>query len=108
MTDDLVAFLRARLDDEQRSAEGGYLRVILPLDFDGLTREGTVFLPGPVKAHVLREIDAKRRNLALHEAETGQHPDFCGYDKHELPCPALRLAALPHADHPDYRQKWRP
>ena len=25
-----------------------------------------------------------------------------------LPCPTLRLLASPYADHPDYRQEWKP
>ena len=44
-------------------------------------------------AAVLRRCEADRKTLALHQPEPGQHPDFCGYDKHELPCPSLRLLA---------------
>jgi hypothetical protein len=44
-------------------------------------------------ATVLRRCAADRKALALHQPEPGQHPDFCGYDKHELPCPGLRLLA---------------
>lgn len=44
-------------------------------------------------AAVLRRCAADREALALHRPEPGQHPDFCGYDKHELPCPGLRLLA---------------
>lgn len=44
-------------------------------------------------ATVLRRIAADRKMLELHRAEPGQHPDFCGYDKHQLPCPAVRLLA---------------
>jgi hypothetical protein len=42
---------------------------------------------------VLRRCEADRKALALHRPEPGQHPDFCGYDKHEMPCPGLRLLA---------------
>ena len=42
---------------------------------------------------VLRRCAADRKALALHRPEPGQHPDFCGYDKHELPCPGLCLLA---------------
>ena len=42
---------------------------------------------------VLRRITADRATLDLHRPEPGQHPDFCGYDKHQLPCPGLRLLA---------------
>lgn len=59
-------------------------------------------------ARVLAECKAKRRIVELHQAEDGQHPDFCGHDLRELPCPTLCLLALPYADHPDYRDEWRP
>lgn len=59
-------------------------------------------------ARVLRETDGKRQALALHRPEPGQHPDFCGYDKHELPCRPLRLLALPYADRDGYQESWRP
>lgn len=57
---------------------------------------------------VLSDVAVKLDLLKLHGAEAGQHPDFCGHDKHELPCPTLRLLARPYADHPDYREEWRP
>jgi len=58
-------------------------------------------------ARVLAECEAKRQIVALHKSEPGQHPDFCGHDLRELPCPTLRLLALPYADHPDYLPEWR-
>lgn len=38
------------------------------------------------------------------------HNDGQGTRGHDLsiPCPTLRMLALPYADHPDYRQEWRP
>jgi hypothetical protein len=30
------------------------------------------------------------------------------YEESGFATTMLRLLALPHADHPDYRQKWRP
>jgi hypothetical protein len=59
-------------------------------------------------ARVLAECEAKRRVVKLHSAESGQHPDFCGHDLRELPCPTLRLLALVYADHPDYLPEWKP
>lgn len=59
-------------------------------------------------AHVLAECEAKRQIVALHKPEPGQHPDFCGHDLRELPCPTLRALALPDADHPDYLPEWKP
>jgi hypothetical protein len=66
-------------------------------------------------ARVLAEVDAKRQMLELHhsielptemldacaECEvTGVYPEY--------PCRTLRLLALPYAEHPDYREEWRP
>jgi hypothetical protein len=73
-------------------------------------------------ARALAECDAKRRLINIH-ATTNYHggPDACdmctewddypykvqeGIDK--FPCDTLRALALPYADHPDYRQEWRP
>ncbi|MFD8882376.1 DUF6221 family protein [Streptomyces erythrochromogenes] len=84
-------------------------------------------------ARVLAEVDAKRRTLDLHgivhrnigwrdadgEAEYAELP-VCGHcvPKHthyltregvaEGPCTTVRLLGLPHADHLDYRDDWRP
>ena len=55
----------------------------------------------------LAEVEAKREQLKLHSAEPGQHPDYCWYDKHQLPCPSLRLLALPYADHAGYDASWK-
>lgn len=135
MTDHLVAFLRARLDEDLEA-----VRLVLGVNVMAAIRHGESaprWVPSPkgdagvwdtdgvprVKfvwarerdhiirhdpARVLAEAEAKRLGVQLHSAEPGQHPDFCGYDKHLLPCPALRLLALPYADHPDYRELWRP
>lgn len=106
---DLVAFLqflRARLDADQaaagKAAESWEWNIGLFTAYDA-TEHAERFNP----ARVLREVETKRRSIDLHSAEPGQHPDFCGHDKHELPCPTLRLLALPYADHPDYDPAWR-
>ncbi|MEU5426885.1 DUF6221 family protein [Streptomyces olivoreticuli] len=76
-------------------------------------------------ARVLAEVEAKRRLVDLHQGE-GEFPkcavcaqpetfdeDVDGNQERfrwaeSTPCLTLRLLALPHADHPDYRQEWRP
>ena len=58
-------------------------------------------------ARVLAECEAKRAIMKLHSAEPGQHPDFCGHDLRELPCPTLRLLALPYSDRADYLPEWK-
>lgn len=54
--------------------------------------------------------DARRRIVALHQNASGaaQNGAACSGCGHPEPCPTLRLMALPFADHPDYREEWRP
>lgn len=77
---------------------------------------------------VLREVEAKRRILDEHASEDGdcsacgrasweENPGAYLRDEPEMadvwrptiwPCRTARLLALPYADHPDYREKWKP
>jgi len=68
-------------------------------------------------ARALAECDAKRRIIDLHQPTT--HPvlppecEWCGPDTaldldEQWPCLHLKLFALPYADHPDYREEWKP
>ncbi|MFE7624640.1 DUF6221 family protein [Streptomyces sp. NPDC057509] len=73
-------------------------------------------------ARVLREVEAKRRLLDLHGTSHTVVDGYCVEDggpcTHrgeaectlcgETGCTTLRLFALPYADHPDYRESWRP
>ena len=70
-------------------------------------------------ARVLAECEAKRRIVEAHPDghEPGEAVPFCSTCEPEGPwnpathryqCPTLRLLALPYADHPDYREEWRP
>jgi hypothetical protein len=57
--------------------------------------------------------DARRRIVALHLvaprlATDETRPEVCLGCGHPEPCPTLRLMALVWADHPDYRETWRP
>ncbi len=117
----LVEFLRARLDEDEAAA-----RAVEPLGHsvdmggrrnddrfahgrmgfaseDGMPRT----LPdGGASAHfarhdparVLAEVEAKRRILEWAPIDLGE-----GHSTH-----IFRLLALPYADHPDYREEWRP
>lgn len=125
---DLVEFLRARLDDDERRAPN-----VHALDCE-LTM--TAGFSGPctcgVPDRIAAEVDAKRRILDLHKPYQQGYmytaagvrvpnircsvchdvPEDVDYDNPpyavEFPCPTLRLLALPFAAHPDYRQEWRP
>ncbi|MFD7661098.1 DUF6221 family protein [Streptomyces sp. NPDC059788] len=70
-------------------------------------------------ARVLAEVDAKRRLLVVHAKSSSYDGcvicddgnDSCGCmgGAHwEYPCDTVKLLALSYADHPDYRQEWRP
>lgn len=118
--DDLVRFLTACLDEDERIARAVEDRSApwdgqWVADGDNAVRtfnghvlfygHGGPLKPGLVEhvarhdpARVLREIDAKRRILnTLHEE---------GGDR--MFADIFRLLALPYADHPDYREEWAP
>lgn len=59
-------------------------------------------------ARVLAECEAKRRIVELHPSVIDDGQTVCSEEQAEWPCPTLRLLALPYADHPDYRDEWRP
>jgi hypothetical protein len=61
------------------------------------------------------ECEAKRRIVEAHRWEEfddgdGSVPYYTDCDdcRQSPPCRTLRLLALPYADHPDYREEWRP
>ncbi|WP_052509102.1 DUF6221 family protein [Kitasatospora griseola] len=66
-------------------------------------------------ARVLAEVAAKRRILARYtsavedsaEGADGYYDENRFEDARQL-VPVLRLLTLPYADHPDYREEWRP
>lgn len=142
---DLIAFLRARLDEDEREANSHYL---LKSDAPGHDlRQGPTHSevsyhdgsgsetmthaeywqrfhdPAPDK-RLLAEVDAKRRLIKqqFKYASTIDHEWGCGHDAEEIEAgecewlnphtghelPILRLLAVPHADHPNYREDWRP
>ncbi len=70
-------------------------------------------------ARTLREVEARRRLLNLHSPTKagGDECAVCDYGVDSCgcmgmnggwPCATIALLALPYADHPDYREEWRP
>jgi hypothetical protein len=108
----LVEFLTAMLDRDEAA-----VRRIADCDyFHGVESDAEVeVLRFADPARVLAEVEAKRRIIAEH-ADGEDHecePRFGEIDwttgrQHLLPCPTLRLLALPYADHEDYDEAWRP
>ncbi|MBW8487611.1 DUF6221 family protein [Actinomadura parmotrematis] len=121
MSQELVAFLGARLDEEADLARrcdgdgcGEWVAQGHAVDFCQSRLAGFhptialhVALHDP--ARVLREIEAKRRVLARHAlSPAGGDPelpwenvDDCQYDGDPWPCDDLLDLASPYADHPD-------
>jgi hypothetical protein len=103
--DELVTWLRGVLDEDETALDSQHpfgcnaYPVGADDEFD-LTR-----CDCRVKAR-LADIAAKRAILKMHRPEPGQHPDFCGFDLHELPCLTIRLLASAYADRSGYRREW--
>lgn len=120
----LVEFLRARLAEDERKAMQVY-RV------DWNDPDGWAALHALVREHaqhhdparVLRDVEAKRRIVERHDRDPqwADSPSMrdgckgCGYEgPMESPrfdvdeCPELRDLASVYADHPDYKERWRP
>lgn len=107
----LTGFLMARIAEREASA-GNYLM------FD--VRDGR---PGnySIRDEVLADCEAKRGIVELHVEEEIHWDDgrvtaagWCStcHDGNDLdggfPCGTLSALATIHADHPDYREEWRP
>ncbi|MEV7112353.1 DUF6221 family protein [Streptomyces anulatus] len=118
--DDLVQFLRQRLDDDEQTARaahapnwstdgrtGLYYGVEDSWMTDALTTTDADHIAHHDPTRVLREVDAKRSLLDLAERARDYHETFVNGFAAALEN-TLRLYALPHADHPDYQDDWRP
>jgi uncharacterized protein DUF6221 len=108
---DLVEFLRARLTEDEQAAR------MARADFFTVGTLGMFASAGDAchvirhdPARVLREVEAKRHVLERH-GECGTGAGYCddgGHDLGSLGCGDLLDLALPYADHPDYRDEWKP
>jgi hypothetical protein len=115
VSDDLIAFVRARLDEDesvarQMTAEPGGFYLEAETDATNIMTVGAhVYRWSP--ARVLAEVKAKRQLLECLVGATGKgtsrlvandEPWAIGGDH------LVKLLALPYASHPDYREEWRP
>ncbi|HWU23250.1 MAG TPA: DUF6221 family protein [Nocardioides sp.] len=108
MSDDLVQFLRDRLDEDAEGANNIH------------DRQSDAYLDGDCiceyPARVIAEVEAKRRVVqALGSAEVSLRNTEPGREPHELMTgaanslrAAVRMLAAVYVDHPDYRAEWRP
>lgn len=117
--DDLVTWLRAQLDEDERVAQAAIPGPWVA-DGDEVLHDGDqVVLSGHSTEHVARhdpvrvlaEMEAKRELIAVYE-EAAEY-----YDKIDRRAPAgeahglrtaLKHLALPYADREGYREEWRP
>jgi hypothetical protein len=139
--DDLIAFLRARLDEDEEAAraatpgpwewkhEHGEPWQPRPdgwLDYSGeylaaADGKSTLFGPGMTPhadadhiarhdpSRTLREVEAKRVLIADYERFIAERRRMMGgWDSYPEPSPVLAAFAAVYADHPDYRDEWRP
>lgn len=130
---ELTEFLLARIaeDEAESGGESHWQSRYQDPPAVGLesTHDGLIIDP----ARAMAECEAKRQLLGLHwfqefthrlqtdengvqsEIEVGSFEDIVGprgtchtCSEIEFPCRTLRAIALPYADHPDYREEWRP
>lgn len=124
--DDLVAFLRARLDEDEQSAQSTmwdgsnnvpawYLSASATVETGGDTfYAGDRTVANHIERHdparVLREVEAKRLIMALHSDSLGRDPSCSSRDYPEISedCETLRALAATYGEHPDYRDEWKP
>jgi hypothetical protein len=114
--DDLIAFLRARLDEDQADArkedeDFAHTTLLPTYDSEHQHRWNT--------DRVLAEVDAKRQRIDWCAEVIGKRdlsrygaPGFLKDDPDALAVTlaveVLRLEAAPFARHPDYCEEWRP
>lgn len=133
--DDLLVFLGARFEEDHIRARavpscgewreaGGVLVYRDEIGWGASEDEKYIatFLHGRDAVHaarwsparVLRDVEAKRQLLDRHQpGRYGEcvtcDPDSCGcMGGGSYPCDTARLLALPYAEHPDYREEWKP
>jgi hypothetical protein len=114
---ELVDFLKARLDEDERTARGTMWEgsgnkadweeiasATLEIGVEVIHTNDRMVNRHVARwdpARVLAEVDAKRRILDTYEAFLDESLT-AGLDV------ALHLLALPYDQHPDYRQEWAP
>lgn len=125
MTDALVAFLKARLDDDEQAARRagdsfrqiGETGIIVATEGDRAEECASANWSGVAEhiarqdpARTLREVEAKRRILRAHEKWCegrceAKYPEG-GFDAAHYW--SIKALAAVYANHPDYLPEWRP
>jgi hypothetical protein len=121
MSDDLVEFVRACLDEDERAAQAAYDEASDYRVLGSRLAEEHFVLWKPDR--VLAEVATKRAILELHTENTEWNgtsgPAICStcvtfdtddyYEAHReinFPCPTVHLLAEPFAGRPGWREEW--
>ncbi len=106
--DDLIAFLRARLDERQAMID--LANNVAMNGFETVDEEAWSYLSDPEFAAA--DVAAKRAMVWLYrrEVEDGTSISWSTEQAARVYVlqHALELLALPYAAHPDYREEWKP
>jgi hypothetical protein len=110
--DDLVTWLRAQIDEDERIARPLAERPWTWLP-DEVMRDMSEHIVRHDPARVLREIEAKRRILDVVLPKVAELQGACDDEWGARLEPdgddmLLRTLALPYADRAGYREEWRP
>lgn len=100
MTDDLVAWLRAQLDEDgRRSPLRGTCQQCYVWETEGCGGIGDECL----RSRTMREVEAKRRII-----DRCDH--YLTYEDYglQLAAEVLKLLAVPYAERPGWDERWRP
>ena len=109
--DELVAFVRRCLDDDERVARqvmaepGGFYLESETEDTNIMTIGAHVYRWTPKR--VLAEVAAKRRILDLHRPDAHGYCPTCDDNTTEAPCLTVSLLAQPFAGREGWREEWR-
>jgi hypothetical protein len=106
---DIAGFLRARLDEDEVAARAARARH--PKSHGGGTLQAVTSLMASRAARALREVEADRRLLRDY-LEVGEAFRVHGGEVFRAARDAYGRCVLHrasvYADHPDYRQEWKP
>lgn len=115
--DPLVAFVRARLDEEERDARATIGEPWLDVDWAEIDDEPVTHIRRQDPAATLARVEALRGLVEAHCPEGAEYPSgpWCERcwgmqsDAHEgWPCDVIKGVAAIWRDHPDYQQDWAP
>lgn len=102
--DDLVAFLNERLGELENSGKPDRHTVFCGHDQIEFGDECKCGIP----AFVLADVAAKRQMLKFWPDPMGHWSAQQADGARAMKARLLRIMAFPFADHPDYREDWRP